>query len=345
MRFDQGQSGAVCGAAFIVLAGCSSASGASPTGEGPADASSGADASGDHDAQPSSGDAGGDADDAGFAADSEASTGPAETAGGVPLPAGWTLEIEDLFGTASTQTVRTMAELHAKYYEGQYYNRDANGLVLIPNVVINDEQETYVHFETAMVFSADHMTIQGRGQSDGSITSGEIVSVYRSRSFCVEGRYQIPSTDKSWPALWWYGDADGHDASEIDVEQPITPNQGVHDVSLNNHPTQGTVTILDSHFTTAYMTWANTSFDASTAPHTYTACYDDSVGLITRYIDALPIYQSMWKWNASLGGTGTGPDAATIVNLAVGGNWPGNVADPAAYTADLDLYSIRYYGP
>jgi hypothetical protein len=331
------------GAAALVVTACGSSSGGGATNGDTPDASLANDAAPAHDA--AANDAGPDVEDASANPDGDASSLPTQTAGGVPLPAGWTLHIEDLFGTAPTQNVQTMGELHAKYYEGQQYNRDANGLVDIPNVVINGEQETYVHFETAMVFSTDHMTIQGRGQPDGSITSGEIVSIYRARSFCVEGRYQIPSTDKSWPALWWYGDAQGHDASEIDIEQPITPNQGVHDVSLNNHPTQGTVDILDTHFTTAYMTWTNSSFDASTAPHTYTACYDDSVGEMKRYIDALPIYDAAWTWNATLGGTGNGPDAATIFNLAVGGNWPGNVADPASYSADLDLYSLRYYGP
>jgi hypothetical protein len=277
--------------------------------------------------------------------DRDAKSLATSTAAGVPLPQGWSLQVEDRFGTAPTQNVTTMAQLHAKYYEGQFYNRDANGLVKVPNVVINMEQETYEHFETVVVFAADHLTIQGRGHPDGSITSGELVSIYRSRSFCVEGRYQIPSVDKSWPAFWWYGDADGNDKSEIDFEQPVTPNQGVHDVSLHNHPTEGTVTILDSHFTTAYMTWSNPAFDASTAPHTYTACYDDGTGELTRYIDALAIYSDAWKWNASIGGTGNGPDPATIVNLAVGGDWPGNVVDPASYSADLDLYSIGYYAP
>jgi hypothetical protein len=45
------------------------------------------------------------------------------------------------------------------------------------------------------------------------------------------------------------------------------------------------------------------------------------------------------------GGTGHGPDATTIANLAVGGSWPGNLSNPASYSADLDLYSIEYYGP
>ncbi|HEY6464288.1 MAG TPA: hypothetical protein VIY73_29170, partial [Polyangiaceae bacterium] len=263
---------------------------------------------------------------------------------------GWTLKVSDHFGTSGNVT--SFADLHAKYYEAQYYNRDGSGLVLLPNVVINDEQETYSHFETAIVFSADHLTIQGRGQPDGAITSGEMVSMYTARSLCIEGRYQIPATDKSWPAFWLYGATSDHDSSEIDVEQPVTPNQGVHDVSMYNHPSAttdggfpGNVSIVDSQFTTAYMTWHDPSFDASSAPHTYTACYDDDSATITRCIDGNVIYRAAWKWNASLGGTGHGTDACTTFNLAVGGDWPGNVATPSAYSGDLDLYSIEYYGP
>ncbi len=271
--------------------------------------------------------------------------GPGVTAGGVTLPAGWTLKGSDRFGTAAGNTVTTMAELHAKYYEGQFYNRDASGLVLIPNVVINGEQETYEHFETAIVFSADHLTIQGRGEPDGGITSGEMVSIYTARSFCHEARYRIPSQDKSWPAFWFYGSTSASDKSEIDVEQPITPNQGVTSVSMYNHPSTADVVIVDPLFTTAYMTWTNPAFDGSAAPHVYTACYDDAASTITRYIDGKEIYSGTFKWNASLGGTGHGPDATTIFNLAVGGDWPGNLTNPAAYSADLDLYYIDYYGP
>jgi len=271
--------------------------------------------------------------------------GPAVTLGGVPLPTGWTLKGADVFGTGPGSTVTTMAELHAKYYEAQFYNRDASGLVLMPNVVINMEQETYTHFETAMVFATDHLTIQGRGHPDGSITSGEMVSIYTTRNFCTEARYRIPSQDKSWPAFWFYGSTSASDKSEIDVEQPVTPNQGVSSVSLYNHPSTANIVISDPDFTTAYMTWTRSTFDGSAAPHVYTACYDDGAGTITRYIDGSKIYTGSFKWNASLGGTGHGPDATTIVNLAVGGNWPGNLTDPGAYSADLDLYYIDYYGP
>lgn len=33
------------------------------------------------------------------------------------------------------------------------------------------------------------------------------------------------------------------------------------------------------------------------------------------------------------------------LDLAVGGDWPGDVSNPSGYSADLDLYSIDYWGP
>ena len=274
-----------------------------------------------------------------------ADSAPGKTTAGAELPRGWGLKISDRFGTDDKSTVRTMEQLHAKYYEGQFYNREPNGLVKLPNVVINKEQQTYVHFETAIAFAADHLTIQGRGHPDGSITSGEMVSIHASRSWCVEARYRIPSPDKSWPAFWFYAAASGNDSSEVDFEQPLTPKLTVHDVTMFNHPSSTNVEISDAAFTTKEMTWSKPDFDASTAPHYYTACYDDSAGTITRYIDGKKIYTAKFKWNASKGGTGHGSDASTIVNLAVGGNWPGNLTNPSAYSGDLDLYSIEYYEP
>ena len=268
------------------------------------------------------------------------------TTGGVTLPAGFRLVTSDRFGTAAAQSVRNFAQLHSKYYEAQFYNRDANGLVKIPNVVINQEQQTYSHFEDAIVFATDHLTIQGRGHPDNSITAAEMVARSTARSWCVESKYQIPSADKSWPALWWYAGTAGGDSSEIDIEQPITPNQGVHDVSFHNHPYEyDAITIKDARFTTPYMNWHAPTFDASTAPHVYTTCYDDAHSKVIHWVDGGEIFEASYTWNKSLGGTGFGPDATTIVNLAVGGVWTGQLANPAAYVGDLDLYYVDYFEP
>ena len=266
------------------------------------------------------------------------SAGGATTTAGVPLPTGWTLRQSDRFGTDGNVTNYT--QLHAEYCEGEFYNVDSSGcLVRLPNVVINNEQQTYEHFETSIVFFTDHMEIQGRGQPNGVIQTAKMVAKYTPRNFCIEARYQIPATPGSWPAFYFYGSTDQNTNSEIDVEQPVTldGSQGVYDVSLNNHPTQGTIAIANPRFTTQWMTY-NASIDFSKAPHYYTVCYNDNTSTITKWIDGGLIYTATsWKWS--------GPNPNTIINLAVGGSWPGKLSNPSAYVGNLDIYSIEYYGP
>lgn len=267
------------------------------------------------------------------------SAGGATTTAGVPLPTGWTLRQSDSFGGDGNVTNYT--QLHAEYCEGQFYNVDSSGcLVRLPNVVINNEQETYEHFETSIVFFTDHLEIQGRGQPNGVIRSAEMVARYTPLSFCVEARYQIPSTPGSWPSFWWYASTGiNNTASEIDVEQPVTlsRSQGVTEVSLYNHPTEGTITVTSPDFTTQNMTYY-TSIDFSAAPHYYTVCYINNTNTITKWIDGGLIYTATnWHWN--------GPNPATTINLAVGGVWPGDLSNPSAYVGNLDVYSIAYYAP
>jgi hypothetical protein len=283
--------------------------------------------------------------------------GVGTTTAGVPLPSGWSLGRADTFGTRGT--VGTFAALHAKYYEAQYYNRaygfdnnsgNPQGLVTIPNPApINGEQGTYTHFENTIAFSSDHLTIQARGQSNNTIATGELVSPpLPSRNFCVEARYQISNVLYGWPAFWFYGDSPSHDSSEIDVEQPTPFNfsQGVNQVSLYNHPTAGSIAISNPAFTTQWMMYNSSLFNASTSPHYYTICYNDSTSTISRYIDGGLIYTAAnWKWNSSLGGTGYGPNPSMILNLAVGGWWPGDTPTPSKFSSDLAVYSIEYYWP
>ena len=131
---------------------------------------------------------------------------------GASLPAGWTLKRSDRFGTGGNRTVTNYTQLHGLYNEGPFWTVDGNGIVQIPNVTINGEQQTYDHFEKAYVFASDHLTIQGRGHPDGSITSGEMVSKYANRNMCVEALYRIPGADKSWTAFWFYASGSGNDS-------------------------------------------------------------------------------------------------------------------------------------
>jgi hypothetical protein len=264
------------------------------------------------------------------------------TDAGVALPAGWNHLRTDTFGTSGS--VANHTQLHNLYNEGQYYNTDFQGLIV--NNPINGQQQTYQHFETSVVFSTNHLTIQGRGQANSVIQSAQMVSKWSDRSFVYEAKFQTTNTAGAWLEYWAYSVIAG-DASELDVEVVQTATGGpenTHQVFFANHgDTQSNVVISDSHFTTAFDEYLNASFDASTAPHYYTIFYDDATGTIKRYLDGVLIYTANWKWNQSLGGTGFGPDAVCIIDLAIGGSWPGNVSNFTTWTGDLDVYSIGYY--
>jgi len=253
----------------------------------------------------------------------------------VPLPPGWTLKQSDLFGTAGT--VKTHADLHALYYEGQFWDRDANGLQNIPNIVIGGQQ-TWSHFEDVMIFSADHMTIQGRGHPDGSITSGQIISHLTARSWAVEAKITVPKTDKTFAAFWFYGSQAGNTDSEFDTEFLVGAGLDQHAVTMFFHPGASDYIIADPKFSDGV--WKDPTFDFS-VPHTYTMVYDDTTGRVSRFIDGHFIFSALAKWNGGPGGA----DMCMLIDLAVGGDWPGNLSNPSAYVGNLDVYSIEYYGP
>jgi hypothetical protein len=259
------------------------------------------------------------------------------TPAGVPLPHGWRLREHDAFGTHGT--IRTYAALHARYCETKPER------CRLTAASPGWGQETLVPFEQAIRFANDHLEIQARGQPDGSITSGALISRRSWRSGCVEARYQIPATPGAWPSFWWFGAGPHASTSEIDVEQPIvippepTGYLTVATIELQNHPTQGIVTPVAGGFHADLMALFTTT-DYSAAPHRYTTCYDDAQGEMRRYIDGALIYIARdWHW--------VGPLPHAIVSLSAGGvpGWSGIVTDPSAFDATLAVYSLDYYAP
>jgi hypothetical protein len=132
------------------------------------------------------------------------------TTGGAQLPAGWTLKQSDKFG--SSGPFRNGNDLRTHYCEGVYYdvNRANPCYVKIPNSVINNQQQTYVHFEDAIDFtsSTDHLTIMAGPSSkypQFPVISAEMVAQYTPINFCIEARYRIPNSKGSWPSFWFYG--------------------------------------------------------------------------------------------------------------------------------------------
>lgn len=278
---------------------------------------------------------------------------------GAPIPQGWSLKQSDRFGSGGNVT--NAQQLFSKYVEGLWFQveyaptvEESSGRVLASGNAIPGEQQTFVHFEDSRVFNfkADRLTIQARGQSDGKILSGQIVSRYNSRSFCIEARLKMPTAKHSFPAFWQYANS-GHygknDASEIDVETPISADGHYtrNVVTMFNHGNAlSNIQIHDSRVRD--YTFKDANFDIG-QPHYYTTCYDDSgAGKMSRYIDGKLMYEATFKWNGKLGGTGYGVNASTIINFSVGSTiWQGIglVPDPKSFADDMDVYSVDYYAP
>jgi hypothetical protein len=280
------------------------------------------------------------------------------TAGGVPIPSGWALQRLDTFGTSNS--VPGPVRMHSLYSEAATWNRDADGRAFIPNAVINNQQQTYQHFEdSTFSFMSDRLRIQGRGQGDNSIKSGQLVSHAAYRSFLYEALITVPGTLGTWMEFWAYGSNSGNDSSELDVEILASMDGSfltTHSVTLQNHGAFAAPIIDDSHVVYnaggfGLTIYTNAAFDYSTGPHYYTIYYDDTgAGETRRYIDGALMYHCVGKWNSSLGGTGFGPDAALLLDLAVGsgasgGNFPGTVTSPSTWSGNLDIYSVGVYAP
>lgn len=243
------------------------------------------------------------------------------------------------------------------YFESARWNRDSDGRTFIPNGIINGQQQTYQHFEDpTFSFMSDRLRIQGRGQGDNSIKSGQLVNRQFYRSFIYEARFTCPATLGAWLEFWAFAGADGGDTSEWDVELLMSVDGvsfGVHNVSLGNHPYVAPTSdssFLTSNDTTGLILYNNAAFDKTTGPHYYTIYYDDTgPGTIRRYIDGVLLYHVTQKWNASVGGTGFGPDSVLMLDLAAGttfgGNFPGTIASPSTWTGDMDIYSVGIYAP
>jgi hypothetical protein len=281
---------------------------------------------------------------------------PLTTASGVPIPSGWALQRFDTFGTGGS--VPGPVRLRTLYDEAQFF-AEVDGRQTIPNSgVINNQQQQYQHFEDATwLWGTDHVTIQGRGQPDNSIKSGQIAYRKAYRSFIFEARFTVPSTLGTWVEFWAFAGSGGGDTSEIDVEC-LQSTDGTswdsHSVSVGNIP-YGTPISDDSHFSfnssTGILRYDNAAFNKNTGPHYYTIYYNDAgAGEIRRYIDGALLYHvPSWKWNNTLGGTGFGPDAVMLLDLACGtlngGNFPGTIASPSTWSGDLDIYSVGVYAP
>ena len=148
----------------------------------------------------------------------------------------------------------------------------------------------------------------------------------------IEARISLPSFQGSWPAFWMLGEnitsVSWPACGEIDIMEHINTSNEIH----------GTIHWQDHNFQYAHY-GIGTSINMS-GYHTYWVEWDDK--FIKWFIDGVQFHIV----NIENGVNGTSEfhnDFFILLNMAIGGNWPGFSVDATAFPAKMYVDYVRVY--
>lgn len=148
----------------------------------------------------------------------------------------------------------------------------------------------------------------------------------------IEARIAMPSVQGLWPAFWMLGSnitSVGWPAcGEIDIMEHVNTSSDVH----------GTVHWQDNNGN--YASYGGSTSTSVTAYHVYSIEWDDSY--IRWFVDGQQ-YHVIDITNGVNGTSEFHNDFFILLNLAVGGNWPGFTINDSALPASMYVDYVRVY--
>jgi len=261
-----------------------------------------------------------------------AQTAPPAPAAAVPTPGpitgkGYKLVKNWDFG----KTVTTREQMREEFFTRYIYE---NGKL----DKLNDEWERYRDNDNH-VFDGKSLKLTARvvgGLKDGGIESGMLRSKWTGKYGYFEARVKVPRGRGMWPAFWINPQAGW--PPEIDVLEIV--NNGRDTTRNSFHIVHGKAT-ESATLETKLDRWSSyrPGFDFADDFHTFAVEWTPDT--VTHFVDDVPVVKRRYLWRHD-DGTDGGP-AHVLINLAVGGKWPGPPEKESDFPAELAVQYIRVW--
>ena len=230
-------------------------------------------------------------------------------------------------------TVKTRKQLDEQFYTRYIYNGGTLD-------TLNDEWERY-RDDDNHVLNGHFLKIVARapgGLKPGGIESGMLRSKWTGKYGYYECRMKVPAGRGMWPAFW-LNPQDGKWPPEIDVMEIVNNGRDTTRNSFHNvHPGKADQAV---DIQTKLDKWSayRPNFDFADGFHTFAVEWTPDT--VRHYVDDVLVAERRFHWKHDDGSDG-GP-AHVLVNLAVGGQWPGPPQSLTEFPASLEIQYIRVW--
>ena len=231
------------------------------------------------------------------------------------------------------RTVRNENQLREQFFTRYIYN---NGKL----DMLNDEWQRYRDNGNHEVTDAGLALIARlpREMKSGQIESGMLRSKWSGQYGYFESRMKVPRGRGLWPAFW-LNPQDAVWPPEIDILEIVNNGRDttknsfhfLHSGDGKGSPSQ--FSLLDKFGS------YRPGFDFADDFHTFAVLWEP--GRVRHYIDDKLVVDKSFEWKHK-NGADAGP-AHVLVNLAVGGKWPGPPTREEDFPARLEVEYIRVW--
>jgi beta-glucanase (GH16 family) len=217
----------------------------------------------------------------------------------------------------------------------EFYTRYASNNGTLDH--LNDEWEVYRDHDNHEI-SNGALHLIARAPSGvlkaGSIQSGMIRSKWTGLYGYYEVRLKVPKGRGMWPAFWF---ATPVWPPEIDALEIVNNGDATTAVSFHNLHGKYVGKTLSSKLDKRDM--YRPGFDYADGFHTF--AIEWTPASVKHYVDNVLVVEREFEWRANNGLIA--PASPVVINLAVGGSWPGAPTSLNEFPASLDVAYIRVW--